>query len=342
MQEYLNKMKSLADNLHLVGCNFSQFDLFTQILNGLDSEYNPIVVQLLEKSELSWVEFQTSLLTFESRIEQIQSFQNLNLNSPTVNFAAFNSNHSQRSSNSSFDSKSNNNKINWRGSNSNRGGRARGWGRNSNGRPVYQICGKIGHLASVCYYRSYLNYMGSVPNQNKNSTINSPYNASAYFTAPETVTDPSWYLDNGASHHVTHNPNMMQQVDNTNGNTYLVVGNGHSLPVSCTGTTKIELPSKPLVLKNILHTPQIKKNLISVSQLTLQNNVIVEFDSDCFFVKDKSSRKILLQGKIKEGLYQFSPLNSNSAPQVLITEKQQNDVLNLHRSLGHPSSQVLS
>lgn len=127
MQEYLNKMKSLADNLQLAGCPFSQLDLFIQILGGLDNEYTPIVVQLLDKSELSWVEFQTTLLTFERRLELIQSFQNLNLNSPTVNFAATSFN--QRSSTNNSDSKSNSSKGNWRGSNSFYGGRSRGRGR---------------------------------------------------------------------------------------------------------------------------------------------------------------------------------------------------------------------
>lgn len=115
----------------------------------------------------------------------------------------------------------------------------------------------------------------------------------------------------GASHHVTNNPNMMQQIDQGNGNTNLVVGNGQILPITHTSTTAINLPSKPLVLKNILLTPEIKKNLISISQLTSQNSVIVEFNSDCFLVKDKNSRKVILQGRIRDGLYQF-PFSSTA------------------------------
>lgn len=39
MEEYLNKMKQLADNLKLAWSPLSLFDLFSQILAGLDSEY---------------------------------------------------------------------------------------------------------------------------------------------------------------------------------------------------------------------------------------------------------------------------------------------------------------
>lgn len=46
MEEYLEKMKTIADNLQLAGSPLSFKDLFAQILCGMDSEYNPIVTQL--------------------------------------------------------------------------------------------------------------------------------------------------------------------------------------------------------------------------------------------------------------------------------------------------------
>lgn len=55
MVEYLTKMKSISNNLLLVDCPISIDDLITQTLAGLDSEYNPIVVQLTDKAELSWL-----------------------------------------------------------------------------------------------------------------------------------------------------------------------------------------------------------------------------------------------------------------------------------------------
>lgn len=68
MEYYLRKVKELADNLLLAGSLISTDDLVTQTLDGLDGEYNPIVVQLAEKENLTWVELQASLLTFESRL----------------------------------------------------------------------------------------------------------------------------------------------------------------------------------------------------------------------------------------------------------------------------------
>ena len=69
-----------------------------------------------------------------------------------------------------------------------------------------------------------------------------------------------------------------------------------------------------------LMVPSITKNLISISKFTIENDVIVEFDSTYCYIKDKQSRKILLQGVLKDGLYQLhlplplsTPLSSSSS-----------------------------
>uniref|UniRef100_A0A151UDC7 Retrovirus-related Pol polyprotein from transposon TNT 1-94 n=1 Tax=Cajanus cajan TaxID=3821 RepID=A0A151UDC7_CAJCA len=56
MEEYLIKMKSLADSLKLAGSLISNTDLITQTLAGLDFDYNAIVVQLSDKNDLTWID----------------------------------------------------------------------------------------------------------------------------------------------------------------------------------------------------------------------------------------------------------------------------------------------
>lgn len=52
--------------------------------------------------------------------------------------------------------------------------------------------------------------------------------------------------------------------------------------------------------------PKITKTLLSISKLTHDNNVIVEFDSKSYLVKDKESKTIILQGSLRNDLYQLS------------------------------------
>lgn len=44
IDQYLNKVKFLANNLEIDGKTIHHLDLVTQVLVGLDEEYTPIVV----------------------------------------------------------------------------------------------------------------------------------------------------------------------------------------------------------------------------------------------------------------------------------------------------------
>lgn len=116
----------------------------------------------------------------------------------------------------------------------------------------------------------------------------------------------SWFVDSGASSHVTSNKGKLSTVRKYEGNEKLLVGDGNSLHISHIGRGNIHSQNnRSLALNNLLHVLAIKKNLISVSQLTNDNNVFKEFYSDCCVVKDLKTRMILLQRVLKDGLYQL-------------------------------------
>jgi len=49
MEEYLAKMKGIFDQLTLMGASIVVDDLILRTLNGLDVDYNPIVVRLIDQ-----------------------------------------------------------------------------------------------------------------------------------------------------------------------------------------------------------------------------------------------------------------------------------------------------
>lgn len=49
MEQYLAKMKNLTDKLELAGSLIFNSDLMIQTLNGLDSEYNSVIVKLFNQ-----------------------------------------------------------------------------------------------------------------------------------------------------------------------------------------------------------------------------------------------------------------------------------------------------
>ena len=80
----------------------------------------------------------------------------------------------------------------------------------------------------------------------------------------------------------------------------IVVGNGSLLPVTSTGT--VSLPG-PFSLNNVLVSPNLIKNLISVHQFTSDSNCSVEIDRAGCSVKDLESRRVLVRYNSAGPLY---------------------------------------
>jgi hypothetical protein len=84
-----------------------------------------------------------------------------------------------------------------------------------------------------------------------------------------------WYFDSGATHHMTSDAGILTSTPTSSFPPNIIVGNGHLLPVTTTGAA--HLPHD-LHLNNVLVSPNLIKNLISVRQFTSDNNCYVEFD----------------------------------------------------------------
>jgi hypothetical protein len=114
----------------------------------------------------------------------------------------------------------------------------------------------------------------------------------------------------------------------------LHIGNGQGLLINHTGSSQLTYPNATFLLKNLLHVPHIKKNLLSVSQFTRDNHVYFEFHPTYFCIKDQLTSHILLHGLSKDGLYTFP--NSPPPPRLaFVGELAPLDCW--HCRLGHPS-----
>ncbi|XP_031262132.1 uncharacterized protein LOC116120313 [Pistacia vera] len=144
-----------------------------------------------------------------------------------------------------------------------------------------------------------------------------PTSVGTTMATPHTVTDQTWYVDSKATNHMISDLNNLVIQDNYQGGGAVQVGNGQTIPVSVSLLHSQTSP-RVLLLKNMLCVPHIAKNLLSISQITKDNGVIIEFHSDHCLVKDKWTKEVLLQGTLQDGLYQLQvslPIaasNSNS------------------------------
>ena len=121
---------------------------------------------------------------------------------------------------------------------------------------------------------------------------------SAFHTLTLTPPDDNWYMDTGATSHMTSDSGTLLSYFNSSINKNIVVGNGNLIPVHGHGSTIISHPTasrSPLSLTHVLHAPQIVKNLISVRKFTTDNHVSVEFDPFGFHVKDLQTGTIIMR-----------------------------------------------
>lgn len=89
--------------------------------------------------------------------------------------------------------------------------------------------------------------------------------------------------DTDATDHITGEQDLLTLGhDKYNGKDQIQAANGSGLSISHVGHSLIHTPSRNLHLKNILHTPKVTKNLLSVHRFTNDNNVFFEFHHNHF------------------------------------------------------------
>jgi hypothetical protein len=211
--------------------------------------------------------------------------------------------------------------------NGERGGRG-GFGRGGGGRSTFQpgvfcqICGKEGHPAPRCFKRFDSNYTG--PPQKQASLAMTGYGV-----------DTNWYMDTGAMDHITGELEKLTTRDKYLGGDQVHTASGSGMEIQHIGHGVLRSPTRDLHLKNILHVPSTSKDLLSVNRIANDNNVFFEFYPTHYCVKDQETRRILLTGPCKDGLYPVKQINKS----VLGVTKP--SALLWHHWLGHPASSIV-
>ncbi|XP_076934027.1 uncharacterized protein LOC143600139 [Bidens hawaiensis] len=146
--------------------------------------------------------------------------------------------------------------------------------------------------------------------------------------------DPAWYMDSGASSHLTSDPGMISShVSNSNVNS-IFVGNGNHVPVFGSGNTLYTTQNQTYKLNNILYTPSIIKNLLSVRKFNIDNWTSTEFDPFGFTVKDYKTGVTLSRHDSTGELY---PFTAPVFPSAFVTTTANQ----WHNRLGHPGDPIL-
>lgn len=66
-----------------------------------------------------------------------------------------------------------------------------------------------------------------------------------------------------------------------------------------------------MIMNELLHVPNIMKNLMSVSKFARDTNVYFMFYPNTCYVEHQETNQSLLQGTIKDVIYDFPTLNTS-------------------------------
>ncbi|KAI5335957.1 hypothetical protein L3X38_026091 [Prunus dulcis] len=193
-----------------------------------------------------------------------------------------------------------------------------------------QICGKKGHGALDCFHRSNYSYQGLPPSPK----------LSAMTAQSSNIPNQVWIADSGASHHMVADVSSLHHVTPCESAEQVTVGNGEGLKIQNIGTTSLSCNSSSLHMPSVFHVPKLSANLLSVNQLFKDNQCLICFDASGFYIQDKHTKTILLQGLSHNGIYPIPcTLPSQSKAMAFLGQKASSSLW--HRRLGHPTNAVV-
>eukprot|EP00253_Pinus_taeda_P011474 PITA_11474 len=114
-----------------------------------------------------------------------------------------------------------------------------------------------------------------------------------------------WFLESGASFHMTGDQDLFSDLDEKDLRVHIEMGDDGRYSATDIGTISFERESgKPFVLKEVMHVPGLKKNLISVVMLEDKGYDVV-FSEGKAFLRSKTTGETRKIGVRVKNLYQL-------------------------------------
>lgn len=145
-----------------------------------------------------------------------------------------------------------------------------------------------------------------------------------------------FYVDSGASAHLTVNKDWLKNTSNSPCLPEIVVANDSKVPVVCSGDVEIvsDLDCH-ITVKNVLCVPSLTTNLISVSELIKNGNNVI-FEEECCYIRDKNDDLVAI-ADLTNGVYKLRLQKQH----CLLTSPAVTGHL-WHRRLAHINSQDMN
>ena len=164
-------------------------------------------------------------------------------------------------------------------------------------------CGKSGHRAKDCRAKKRQRTQANMVEKISNGFDD--INLTAMISECNMVGNPKeWWIDTGATRHICANRSMFSSYTTVGGDEKLYMGNSSTSKVEGVGKIALKMTSgKTVTLINVLHVPDVRKNLVSGSLLS-KNGFKLVFVSDKFVLS--KNEMYVGKGYLSDGLFKLN------------------------------------
>ncbi|KAF7823791.1 Retrovirus-related Pol polyprotein from transposon TNT 1-94 [Senna tora] len=211
-------------------------------------------------------------------------------------------------------------------------------------------CGKKGHMAKDCWSKK-KRVEGNAATSKESENSEEDWDAEALLAMEEELAltattsefidhEKDWIVDSGCANHMTCDKQKLQNVSQYKGNRVVVTADNSKLPIAHIGKTMIspQHDVDHMTLQNVYHVPSMKKNLLSISQLTSSGHFVLFGPDDVKVYRDlKNLEEPVMKGRKSESVYVMS------AESAYVDKTRRNETTDLwHMRLSHVSYSKLS
>lgn len=181
-------------------------------------------------------------------------------------------------------------------------------------------CKQSGHFMSQC------------PFKNEKTEKKKQTNAFSVVFLSGNFNKCDWYIDSGASTHMTANESWLTNRTDSSSLPEITIANNMKVPVLCAGDVKVTTSyGYEVTVKNVLCVPTLATNLLSVSELIRNGNSVV-FEPGRCLIKNRLGN-LVAEAELVNNVYKLILQN-----ETCLLSSSTVDGQTWHRRLGHLNS----
>ncbi|WKA04964.1 hypothetical protein VitviT2T_022957 [Vitis vinifera] len=152
--------------------------------------------------------------------------------------------------------------------------------------------------------------------------------------------EKDWIIDSDCSNHMTGDKEKLLDLSEYKGRHMVVTVNNSKLPIAHIGNTVVssQYNTNDVSLQNVYHVPSMKKNLLSIAQLTSSGHSVLFGPQDVKVYRDlEIMEELVIKGRRLESVYVMS------AETAYVDKTRKNETTDLwHMRLSHISYSKLT